>query len=115
MTCLEACEEILFSLLFINIIRTYKRSELPNFFMQVFIACGLSNSDGKADPFRKPKPGMWQIMEKHFNSGIPIDMDQLFSSSVSSFQVWLSIISIPFSSHWKVYLRLVRCDLRCDF
>ncbi|XP_044506046.1 polynucleotide 3'-phosphatase ZDP isoform X2 [Mangifera indica] len=45
---------------------------------QVFIACGLSNSDGKADPFRKPKPGMWQIMEKHFNSGIPIDMDQSF-------------------------------------
>ncbi|KAB2043913.1 hypothetical protein ES319_D01G052300v1 [Gossypium barbadense] len=47
--------------------------------MQVFIACGISNSGGKAvDPFRKPKPGMWHIMEKHFNSGIPIDMDQSF-------------------------------------
>ena len=52
--------------------------------MQVFIACGLSKS-GKAeteskedDPFRKPKPGMWQLMEQHFNSGIAIDMDQLF-------------------------------------
>lgn len=62
------------------------KEELPIFFMQVFIACGLSNSDGKADPFRKPKPGMWQIMEKHFNSGIPIDMDQLFSSSFYSFK-----------------------------
>ncbi|PPS02563.1 hypothetical protein GOBAR_AA18114 [Gossypium barbadense] len=47
--------------------------------MQVFIACGISSSGGKAvDPFRKPKPGMWHIMEKHFNSGIPIDMDQSF-------------------------------------
>ncbi|GLT48623.1 hypothetical protein SLA2020_222380 [Shorea laevis] len=47
--------------------------------IQVFIACGLSNSDGKMhDPFRKPKPGMWRIMEKHFNSGIPINMDQSF-------------------------------------
>ncbi|KAJ0046095.1 hypothetical protein Pint_04746 [Pistacia integerrima] len=52
-----------------------KRVKVP---IQVFIACGLSNSDGKVDPFRKPKPGMWQIMEKHFNSGIPIDMDQSF-------------------------------------
>ncbi|CAK7327647.1 unnamed protein product [Dovyalis caffra] len=44
--------------------------------IQVFIACGY---DGKVeDPFRKPKPGMWQIMEKHFNSGISIDMDQSF-------------------------------------
>ncbi|GAV60717.1 zf-PARP domain-containing protein/PNK3P domain-containing protein [Cephalotus follicularis] len=47
--------------------------------IQVFIACGLGNSVGKAeDPFRKPKPGMWRIMEKHFNSGISIDMDQSF-------------------------------------
>ncbi|KAL5803112.1 hypothetical protein ACOSQ4_031417 [Xanthoceras sorbifolium] len=45
--------------------------------IQVFIACGIGN--GKAeDPFRKPKPGMWRIMEKHFNSGISIDMDQSF-------------------------------------
>ncbi|XVF78834.1 hypothetical protein PTKIN_Ptkin14bG0169000 [Pterospermum kingtungense] len=47
--------------------------------MQVFIACGIGSSGGKADdPFRKPNPGMWHIMEKHFNSGIPIDMDQSF-------------------------------------
>nr|AFK35881.1 unknown [Lotus japonicus] len=50
--------------------------------IQVFIACGLSNS-GKAagkedDPYRKPKPGMWQLMEQHSNSGITIDMDQSF-------------------------------------
>lgn len=56
------------------------RSGLPNLFMQVFVACGIAS--GKAeDPFRKPKPGMWQIMEKYLNSGISIDMDQLFSSS----------------------------------
>ncbi|THG05041.1 hypothetical protein TEA_027713 [Camellia sinensis var. sinensis] len=46
---------------------------------QVFIACGIGKSDGKAeDPFRKPKPGMWHLMEQHFNSGISIDMDQSF-------------------------------------
>ncbi|KAI5427219.1 hypothetical protein KIW84_032582 [Lathyrus oleraceus] len=50
--------------------------------IQVFIACGTGKS-GKAgtkeaDPFRKPKPGMWQLMEKHFNSGITIDMNQSF-------------------------------------
>ncbi|KAK3198641.1 hypothetical protein Dsin_022056 [Dipteronia sinensis] len=51
-----------------------KRVKVP---IQVFIACGIGN--GKAeDPFRKPKPGMWRIMEKHFNSGISIDMDQSF-------------------------------------
>ncbi|KAK9204164.1 hypothetical protein WN943_014422 [Citrus x changshan-huyou] len=45
--------------------------------IQVFVACGIAS--GKAeDPFRKPKPGMWQIMEKYFNSGISIDMDQSF-------------------------------------
>lgn len=47
--------------------------------IQVFIACGVGGSDGNAeDPFRKPKTGMWQIMEKHFNSGISVDMDQSF-------------------------------------
>ncbi|KAK8527497.1 hypothetical protein V6N13_085326 [Hibiscus sabdariffa] len=47
--------------------------------MQAFIACGIGSSGGKADdPFRKPNPGMWHIMEKQFNSGIPIDMDQSF-------------------------------------
>ncbi|CAB4307727.1 unnamed protein product [Prunus armeniaca] len=45
----------------------------------VFIACGLGKSGGQAeDPFRKPKPGMWHILEQHFNSGISIDMDQSF-------------------------------------
>ncbi|KAE9617040.1 putative phosphoric monoester hydrolase [Lupinus albus] len=58
--------------------------ELVKVPIQVFIACGVGNSGkGKAaikedDPFRKPKPGMWQLMEKHFNSSISIDMDQSF-------------------------------------
>ncbi|XP_072967670.1 polynucleotide 3'-phosphatase ZDP isoform X1 [Typha angustifolia] len=47
--------------------------------IQVFIACGLAkNKDQTDDPFRKPKPGMWRLMEEHFNSGMPIDMDQSF-------------------------------------
>ncbi|XP_038987109.1 polynucleotide 3'-phosphatase ZDP isoform X2 [Phoenix dactylifera] len=47
--------------------------------IQVFIACGLGTSkDRTEDPFRKPKPGMWRLMEEHFNSGIAIDMDQSF-------------------------------------
>ncbi|KAL7129448.1 hypothetical protein ABFS83_13G066500 [Erythranthe nasuta] len=45
--------------------------------IQVFIACGVSSGKPE-DPFRKPKPGMWKIMEKEFNSGLPIDMDQSF-------------------------------------
>ncbi|KAG2396736.1 Polynucleotide 3'-phosphatase [Vigna angularis] len=49
---------------------------------QVFIACGVglkSGADKKNDDaFRKPKPGMWHLMEQHFNSGIVIDMDQSF-------------------------------------
>lgn len=44
---------------------------------QVFIACGAPRSKVE-DPFRKPKPGMWRIMEQHFNSGISVDMDQSF-------------------------------------
>ncbi|KAM7280390.1 hypothetical protein ACFE04_007524 [Oxalis oulophora] len=51
--------------------------KLVNVPIQVFIACGASNAKPE-DPFRKPKPGMWHILEKHFNSGIPIDMDQSF-------------------------------------
>lgn len=51
--------------------------------MQVFIACGV-NSGQLEDPFRKPKPGMWRIMEKQFNSGLPIDMDRLFFFSTGS-------------------------------
>ncbi|OVA01879.1 zinc finger protein [Macleaya cordata] len=47
--------------------------------IQVFIACGLGKTDGQTeDPFRKPKPGMWRLMEQQFNSGIAIDMDQSF-------------------------------------
>ncbi|XP_020098804.1 polynucleotide 3'-phosphatase ZDP isoform X2 [Ananas comosus] len=47
--------------------------------MQVFIACGLGESKYQAcDPFRKPKPGMWRLMEEHFNSGIGIDLEQSF-------------------------------------
>ncbi|CAJ1978487.1 unnamed protein product [Sphenostylis stenocarpa] len=51
--------------------------------VQVFIACGVGLKPGKTnknedDAFRKPKPGMWHLMEQHFNSGIVIDMDQSF-------------------------------------
>ncbi|QCD86126.1 polynucleotide 3'-phosphatase ZDP isoform X1 [Vigna unguiculata] len=50
--------------------------------VQVFIACGVglkSGADKKnEDAFRKPKPGMWHLMEQHFNSDIVIDMDQSF-------------------------------------
>lgn len=62
--------------------------------MQVFIACGIGNGEAE-DPFRKPKPGMWRIMEKHFNSGISIDMDQLFHflpCFYNSGLIWLFII-----------------------
>ncbi|KAI3901350.1 hypothetical protein MKW92_024665 [Papaver armeniacum] len=46
--------------------------------IQVFIACGIENGGKGEDPFRKPKPGMWRVMEQQFNSGIRIDMDQSF-------------------------------------
>ncbi|VVA97663.1 unnamed protein product [Arabis nemorensis] len=52
-----------------------KRVEVP---IQVFIACGVASSGGKDDLYRKPKAGMWQLMKKHFNSGIAIDMDKSF-------------------------------------
>ncbi|WVZ03769.1 hypothetical protein V8G54_024575 [Vigna mungo] len=56
--------------------------------LPVFIACGVglkSGADKKNDDaFRKPKPGMWHLMEQHFNSGIVIDMDQLFFLPFSS-------------------------------
>ncbi|KAL6543783.1 hypothetical protein OROGR_010280 [Orobanche gracilis] len=45
--------------------------------VQVFIACGLSSGQPE-DPFRKPRTGMWKIMEKEFNSGLPVDMDLSF-------------------------------------
>nr|CAD1834054.1 unnamed protein product [Ananas comosus var. bracteatus] len=47
--------------------------------LQVFIACGLGESKNQAcDPFRKPEPGMWRLMQEHLNSGIAIDMEQSF-------------------------------------
>nr|XP_010924786.1 polynucleotide 3'-phosphatase ZDP isoform X2 [Elaeis guineensis] len=47
--------------------------------IQVFIACGLgTGKDQSEDPFRKPKPGMWRLMEEHFNSGIAVAMDHSF-------------------------------------
>ncbi|XP_057813837.2 polynucleotide 3'-phosphatase ZDP isoform X2 [Cryptomeria japonica] len=49
-----------------------KRVEVP---IQIFIACGI---EGTGDPFRKPKPGMWRLMERHFNAGIAVDMEQSF-------------------------------------
>lgn len=51
--------------------------KLVNVPIQVFIACGVSKGQ-EHDPFRKPKTGMWRIMEQQFNSGILIDMDQSF-------------------------------------
>ncbi|KAF9615275.1 hypothetical protein IFM89_022602 [Coptis chinensis] len=42
--------------------------------VQVFIACGY----GGEDRYRKPKTGMWRLMEKHLNSGNEIDMDESF-------------------------------------
>ena len=51
--------------------------------MQVFIACGVASSGGKDDLYRKPKPGMWQLMKKHFNSGIEIDMDKFVFSQLA--------------------------------
>ena len=49
----------------------------------MFIACGVASSGGKDDLYRKPKPGMWQLMKKHFNSGIEIDMDKLVFSQLA--------------------------------
>ncbi|KAJ7981828.1 polynucleotide 3'-phosphatase ZDP [Quillaja saponaria] len=48
--------------------------------IQVFVACGIGKSGGSQaeDPFRKPKPGMWRLMEQHFNSGVSIDMQKSF-------------------------------------
>ncbi|CAA6665933.1 unnamed protein product [Spirodela intermedia] len=53
-----------------------KRVEVP---MQIFIACGLGKGkDQPQDPFRKPNPGLWRLLEKHFNSKIAVDMDKSF-------------------------------------
>lgn len=51
-------------------------SDMMTIYLQVYIACGF----GPKDPYRKPKTGMWHVMEQHFNSGISVDMDQLFLS-----------------------------------
>ncbi|KAF5196824.1 Bifunctional polynucleotide phosphatase/kinase [Thalictrum thalictroides] len=48
-----------------------KKVEVP---VQVFIACGY----GEEDRYRKPKVGMWRLMEKSLNSGIKIDMEESF-------------------------------------
>lgn len=62
--------------------------------MQVFVACGIGSGSGKSeeDPFRKPKPGMWHIMENHFNGGIPVNLDQLFISPSLYFTYYIIII-----------------------
>ena len=60
----------------------------------MFIACGVASSGGKDDLYRKPKAGMWQLMKKHFNSGIEIDMDKLvFSIRLHSF-FYFSLVCI---------------------
>lgn len=45
---------------------------------QVFIACGIGSKGQNEDPFRKPSIGMWTLLKEHFNSGVAIDMHQLF-------------------------------------
>lgn len=53
---------------------------LSIYVLQVFIACGIGKSKDQTpdDPFRKPQPGMWKLMERYLNSGIEVDMDQLY-------------------------------------
>ncbi len=41
--------------------------------VQTFISCG---KEGTGDACRKPAPGMWHLMEKHLNDGIPIDKER---------------------------------------
>lgn len=79
--------------------------------MQVFIACGVAKPDGQAeDPFRKPKPGMWHLMEQHFNSGITVDKDQLFY--FSPFVCFVSLIIIKSTGKHKYHFH---CFLGCKF
>ncbi|KAG6541792.1 hypothetical protein Mapa_016805 [Marchantia paleacea] len=49
--------------------------EISNVPMQVFIACGKSNT---GDSFRKPAIGMWQILEHYFNEGRRVDRERSF-------------------------------------
>lgn len=49
--------------------------KLVNAPMQVFISCA---KEGTGDLYRKPKHGMWVLLEKHFNNDIPIDKTRSF-------------------------------------
>ncbi|KAI5084341.1 hypothetical protein GOP47_0000510 [Adiantum capillus-veneris] len=42
--------------------------------MQVFISCGKEGTD----LYRKPKHGMWLLLERHFNNGVLIDKTRSF-------------------------------------
>ncbi|XP_050911282.1 polynucleotide 3'-phosphatase ZDP isoform X2 [Lathyrus oleraceus] len=84
--------------------------------IQVFIACGTGKS-GKAgtkeaDPFRKPKPGMWQLMEKHFNSGITIDMNQSFYvGDAAGRKKDHSDADIKFAELWRIFVTTIMANL----
>ncbi|KAG0554238.1 hypothetical protein KC19_12G075600 [Ceratodon purpureus] len=41
--------------------------------MQAFISCG---KEGSGDACRKPSPGMWHLLERHLNGGVPIDKER---------------------------------------
>lgn len=43
--------------------------------MQAFISCG---KEGSGDACRKPSPGMWHLLERHLNGGVPIDKERSF-------------------------------------
>ncbi|MCO5558180.1 hypothetical protein L7F22_011759 [Adiantum nelumboides] len=43
--------------------------------MQVFISCG---KEGTGDLYRKPKHGMWILLERYFNEGVVIDKTRSF-------------------------------------
>lgn len=49
--------------------------KLVNTPMQVFISCA---KEGIGDLYRKPKDGMWVLLEKHFNNAIAIDKTRSF-------------------------------------
>lgn len=41
--------------------------------LQAFISCG---KEGSGDACRKPSPGMWHLLERHLNGGVPIDKER---------------------------------------
>lgn len=45
--------------------------------LQAFISCG---KEGSGDACRKPSPGMWHLLERHLNGGVPIDKERLSCS-----------------------------------